>query len=215
MMLVPVALIYYFWNSEWIIPLKLLVVTLHEYSHALVAWLTGGEVISIGVNSDQSGYTVTSGGNNILITSAGYIGTTIFGILFLKLSRIKTASKYAMMIIGIILMIMAVLYLENLYGILYGFGFGIVMVILSIFGGKTIPKYLLRFLGIFVLVYSLYDIKGDLLLDVDKTAVTDATILHQYTGIPAMAWAILWVIIVAVVLYYFLLTRKGKNGVEG
>jgi hypothetical protein len=60
---------------------------IHETAHALAAVLTGGEVESLIVRMDGSGITYTRGGIRFLVSSAGYVGTTLFGALLLLLSR--------------------------------------------------------------------------------------------------------------------------------
>jgi len=60
---------------------------IHETSHALAAVLSGGRVDSLIVRMNGSGVTYTQGGLQFLITSAGYLGTTVFGGLILILSR--------------------------------------------------------------------------------------------------------------------------------
>ncbi len=60
---------------------------IHETSHGLAAVLTGGEVESLIVRMNGSGTTYTRGGMRFLVSSAGYLGTTLFGALLLLLSR--------------------------------------------------------------------------------------------------------------------------------
>jgi hypothetical protein len=59
---------------------------IHETAHAMAAVLTGGDVESLTVRMDGSGVTYTRGGFRFLISSAGYVGTTLFGALLLILS---------------------------------------------------------------------------------------------------------------------------------
>jgi hypothetical protein len=60
---------------------------IHETSHAFAAVLTGGEVESLIVTPNGSGMTYTRGGLRFVTSSAGYLGTTLFGALLLLLSR--------------------------------------------------------------------------------------------------------------------------------
>lgn len=60
---------------------------IHETSHAFAAVLTGGDVESLIVRTNGSGVTYTRGGLRFIISSAGYLGTTLFGALLLLLSR--------------------------------------------------------------------------------------------------------------------------------
>ena len=69
-------------------PIRLFVTFIHESSHALIAVLTGGSVQSLTISSDGSGvvYSAPSGMiGGLLTSSAGYLGSTAFGVLMLYL----------------------------------------------------------------------------------------------------------------------------------
>src|SRR6187549_1760869 len=71
-------------------PIRLFVTFIHESSHALIAVLTGGSVSSLTIASDGSGVVYlanTSWIGMLLTSSAGYLGTTVFGVLMLLLIR--------------------------------------------------------------------------------------------------------------------------------
>jgi peptidase M50B-like protein len=59
---------------------------IHEASHAAAALLTFGRVDSITVSPDGSGLTYTAGGIRMIVASAGYVGTALFGGLLIVLS---------------------------------------------------------------------------------------------------------------------------------
>src|SRR4051812_41788877 len=80
-------------------PIRLFVTFIHEGSHALIAFLTGGSVQSLTIASDGSGvvYSAPSGWfGSILTSSAGYLGSTAFGVLLLLLIRRAVPSKYVL-----------------------------------------------------------------------------------------------------------------------
>ena len=83
--LISVAL----WVVSWympfvgyiVYPLQLFATFVHESSHALMTLITGNTVMSLTVSPDGSGavWSQSSGFSSLLISSAGYLGTTIFG----------------------------------------------------------------------------------------------------------------------------------------
>src|SRR5437868_10266450 len=77
--------------AEYLVyPVRLFVTFIHESSHALVAVLTGGSVQSLTIASDGSGLTYSAPAGffgGVLTSSAGYLGTTIAGVLMLYLIR--------------------------------------------------------------------------------------------------------------------------------
>ena len=78
-----------FWLSPVLAPFKIFVVFIHETGHALAALLTGGRVLSMVVTPWQSGYVESLGGHALIIASAGYIGSALFGGIMLSLSGRK------------------------------------------------------------------------------------------------------------------------------
>jgi len=65
------AALWYFWYTPVVYPLKIFVVLLHEMSHALAIWATGGQVESITLNPMQGGVTYGRGGIPLITLSAG------------------------------------------------------------------------------------------------------------------------------------------------
>src|SRR5215217_2814370 len=67
-------------------PIRLFVTFVHEGGHVLAGLLTGGSVQSLTVSMDGSGevYSAPNGLFSALLTSsAGYLGSTAFGVLLL------------------------------------------------------------------------------------------------------------------------------------
>ena len=68
-------------------PLRLLVTFIHEGCHALATILTGGSVHAINIDPSGSGITLSAGGFNPIIASAGYLGATLYGAFILWMLR--------------------------------------------------------------------------------------------------------------------------------
>src|SRR6476660_10242520 len=85
-------------------PIRLFVTFIHESSHALIAVLTGGSVQSLTISADTSGltYSAPSGWfGGLLTSSAGYLGTTVFGVLMLFLIRKNFSANKILTALGI------------------------------------------------------------------------------------------------------------------
>ena len=64
-LLVPLllaAVVYAFWSTVFVWPLRLFVVLLHEVSHGLAAVATGGRIVSIELSPAEGGLCTTAGG---------------------------------------------------------------------------------------------------------------------------------------------------------
>src|SRR5687767_6651255 len=88
--IITIALWFIPYADYLVYPIRLFVTFIHEGSHALAALITGSSVQSLTVSSDGSGMvqTATTGWfSGILTSSAGYLGTTAFGVLLLLLIR--------------------------------------------------------------------------------------------------------------------------------
>src|SRR6478609_11136741 len=71
-------------------PFRIFVTFIHEGGHALAALITGNSVSSLSVATNSSGETYTTQGgliSQLLISSAGYIGSMAFGAILLILIR--------------------------------------------------------------------------------------------------------------------------------
>src|SRR5215213_6604728 len=80
-------------------PLQLFATFIHEGSHVLATVLTGNSVQSLTVSPDASGvvWSESSGWfSQLLISSAGYLGTTAFGTLLLVWMRYNFSSRQAL-----------------------------------------------------------------------------------------------------------------------
>jgi hypothetical protein len=69
---------------------------IHETSHAIATLITFGHVDSITVSPDGSGLTYSSGGIRMIVASAGYVGTALFGGLLIVLSSHLKWVKYVL-----------------------------------------------------------------------------------------------------------------------
>ena len=77
-------------------PFRIFVTFIHEGGHALAALLTGNSVASLSVATNASGETYTTQGgliSQVLISSAGYLGSMVFGALLLVLIRKAVAAR--------------------------------------------------------------------------------------------------------------------------
>jgi len=83
-----------------IVPLKILVVFLHEASHALAALLTGGSVDEMSLSILEGGHVISRGGNLFLIISAGYVGSLLLGAGLFVIALQTRADKVLVGLLG-------------------------------------------------------------------------------------------------------------------
>lgn len=194
-LLVPLLLalvVYLFWSTIFVWPLRLFVVLLHEVSHGLAAVLTGGRIVSIELSPAEGGLCTTAGGWPFIISSAGYLGSALFGALFLVLGvrgKPRTHRTVAALL-GAALLALTLVCVRSAFGFVYGLVAGALLLAVARWLPEGASSFVLRLLGVTSLLYAPWDITSDLILR--SVPASDASALARMTGIPSLAWGVLW-----------------------
>lgn len=186
------AVVYVFWSTVFVWPLRVFVVLLHEVSHGLAAVLTGGRIVSIELSPLEGGLCTTLGGWPFVIASAGYLGSALFGALFLVLGfrgRPRT-HRTVTGVLGAALVLLTLVYVRSVFGFAYGLVAGALLLAVARWLPEGASSFVLRLLGVTSLLYAPWDITSDLILR--SIPASDAGALARMTGIPALAWGVLW-----------------------
>ena len=185
----------WFWDHPVVWPLKILVVLFHELGHAAAALATGGEVIDIGLSPQQGGVTHTRGGWSFLILNAGYLGSLAAGVGLLFLGRRPKTAAVGAWLVVLVLLVSTALWLRPVAS--FAFGFAVLALLgaaaLARFGSSDLRASALRGLGVFSVLYALWDIRSDV-FGAPEGTVSDATMLAEMTFIPAPFWGALWLV---------------------
>lgn len=186
------AVVYAFWSTVFVWPLRVFVVLLHEVSHGLAAVLTGGRIVSIELSPLEGGLCTTAGGWPVVIASAGYLGSALFGAFFLVLGfRGRPRTHRAVTgVLGAALILLTLVYVRSTFGFVYGLVAGALLLAVARWLPEGASSFVLRLLGVTSLLYAPWDITSDLILR--SIPASDAGALARMTGIPALAWGILW-----------------------
>jgi len=188
-------------------PIRLFVTFIHEAGHALAALVSLGSVRHIGIDWSGSGVTETVGGVGFLISSSGYLGTTLYGATLLLLLRRARFAKAVAIGTGILLLVMTVFWGGNLGAWLTGLGFGTGCLLLAAKARLQVVHFLMSFLAVQSLLNAFYDLRTLMYLSAfQPSSLTDAQNMAIATGglVPATFWAIGWSIISVVILVWTL-----------
>ena len=198
----------FLWGTVLLYPLKIFVVFMHEVSHGLAAYLTGGEIVEIEVNRQQGGHALTKGGNRFLILTAGYLGSLIWGGIILLMAARTHFDKAISVLIGIGMVGITIGFGSDTFTYLFGVGFGIGLIAIGLFLPEAANDWILRVIGLTSCLYAILDIKSDVL---DRSHLrSDARMLAELTDLPTLFWGILWIII-AIGLTIWFLYIAGKS----
>jgi len=203
-----VAAVFLLWNTPLMIPLKILTVFFHELSHALAALLTGGSVESISISPRQGGLTTTRGGSLFWITSAGYIGSLLFGVALFVLALKSRADKLVMAALGGLLLLVAALYMRTVFALGFTVVSGVAMIITAKYLPQQASDATLRVIGLTSMVYVPFDILSDTILRAGLRS--DAYNMAQQFGGATAMWGGLWLLLSVAVIWITL--KKGLKG---
>jgi hypothetical protein len=196
----PLALAVVFvvlFDSPLVYPFRLFVVFLHEIGHGVAAFLTGGRVLSIGISPDEGGVCVTRGGIPFVVLNAGYLGSLLFGALFLLLGVRRNAAP-VVGAIGVFTVVAALLYVRTWFGFAYTLVAGLVLLLVAARLQPAASEWLLAAIGSMSMLYAVADIASDVIFRHPGTS--DAAALARLSGIPALVWGIIWIALSIAVL---------------
>ena len=205
-------------------PIRLFVTYIHEIGHALAALATLGGVNRVALDWSGSGVTFTQGGLGILISSAGYLTTTIYGSALLLFLRRERNAKLAAIGTGAVLLLITALFGGNLLAWLAGLVFGVGCLLLGMKGKPRLVHFCMSFLAVQCLLNAFYDLRTVLYLAAfDPAFPTDARNMSQATGgfLPPVVWAAGWALLsIAVVagtllIYYRSLRERAALPTTG
>jgi hypothetical protein len=188
------GLLWFFWESPLVYPLKIFVVLLHEVSHAIAVAATGGRVERIVLDPYQGGATYGLGGNAFISLTAGYLGSLGWGAAMVTAARARRiAPGLVNSMIGGTVLALTLLYVRSPFGVVFGLLFGTAVIFASRRIDALWNRRLLLTLGLTSCLYAVLDIKSDVL---DRPElVSDARMLAELTGIPTLVWGAIWIVI--------------------
>ena len=229
------------WVVSWFIPvaayalypLQLFATFIHEGGHALAAFLTGNAVQSLTVSPDGSGavWSESSGLSSLFISSAGYLGTTAFGVLLLGWMRRGYSSRIALASAGVFVGLMTLVFgfLAPFYNFLANVTF--LSIVFTVFSGMALSaallaiakfanikwtNFALAFLAVQCLLNALFSLRDLFVISATSAHPSDAANMAAVTGIPALVWAAAWIaisfVMIMVGMRMYAVNRKRLKG---
>jgi hypothetical protein len=195
-------------------PFRIFVTFIHEGGHAIAALLTGNSVQSLSVAMNGSGETYTTQGGTIsrmLVSSAGYLGAMTYGAFLLVLIRRAVAARVVLFVSAGIVFVLTMVFgvfkpliassWTSLNGIPFTLVAGVALTIglwaVARFASARVASFVLSLLAVQCVLNALLDLKTVFFLSSPfaTTVPTDALNMADATGIPALIWAAVWIIL--------------------
>lgn len=193
-------------------PFRLLLTMVHELGHGLAALLTGGQFLRFEIAPSGAGLAYTTGGWRLVIIPAGYLGVALFGAILIILGRSHRASRMALAVIGGGMLLLTLRYamptifsgqiLIGLLTLVSGILFGVLFVWIAL---RASPGWIVFFLHLVAIqagltaFSDLFTVAG-LSARFFNSPANDARSMAELTFIPAIIWAMLWVIAAVVLI---------------
>lgn len=214
------------WVASWYIPLvgyvvyplRLFATFIHEGGHALATILTGNSVQSLTVSPDGSGevYSLGSGLlSGLLVSSAGYLGTTVFGAGLLAWIRYGFSSRIALYVSAGFVAVMTVIFgflapVWNLFAtstvgglfftIISGVFLAAALAAIAKFASLKWANFALAFVAVQCLLNAVFDLLNVFFISATTTMHSDAANMAAATGIPGFVWVLVWMVVSIVMI---------------
>lgn len=212
-------------------PFRIFVTFIHEGGHAIAALLTGNSVGSLSVAMNASGETYTTRGGMLsqaFVASAGYIGSMAYGALLLVLIRKAVAARVVLVGSAAIIFVLTIVYglITPLFywGALSGIPFTLLagtfltlgLLAIAKFASAKVATFFVSFLAVQCILNALLDLKTVFFLSSPfvPSVPTDAVNMADATGLPAIFWAFLWILVALIILFLamriYVVTRDSR-----
>jgi hypothetical protein len=183
------------WHWPVLTPLKLVAVMGHETGHAAATWVMGGTVQRITVRPGESGECLSMIPSGLMarvaVSSAGYLGGCLGAVVLLVVTFRFGARRKLLLSLSLWLAGMGLLFGKDLFTVLFSLG----MAGLFAAAARWLPESLVAgitlFIAAFQALYAVADVRDDL-WNASVRAQSDAAILANTTGVPAIGWAVVW-----------------------
>lgn len=213
-------------------PFRIFVTFIHEGGHAIAALLTGNSVESLSIATNASGETYTTQGgaiSQVFVASAGYLGSMAFGAFLLVLIRKAIAARVVLIGSGALVLALTLIYglikpaisgvvtASLPFTILAGTLLTVGLVALARYASARVATFFVSFLAVQCVLNALLDLKTVFFLSSPfaPTVPTDAVNMANATGIPAIFWAVSWIVLAVGILWlamrFYVRGRKQRS----
>jgi hypothetical protein len=191
-------------------PFSILATWFHEMGHGIAAMLTGRGFERLLIFSDGSGFAESSGPldgyglTDALIAASGPLGPAIAGALLIIASRSPAATRNALAVLGVALILSTLIWVRSLTGWLVLPALGIAIGALALGGSLSWQRFVIQLIGVqacisvwrqFDYLFSPGGSVGGQLQRSDTGAIADVLLLPYWfwgAAISAAILALLW-----------------------
>jgi hypothetical protein len=141
-------------GSLLLYPFTILATWFHEMGHGIAAMLTGRGFERLLIFADGSGVAQSlrpSDGyrsTDALVAASGPLGPAIAGALLIVSSRSPTATRHALAVLGVALVVSTLIWVRSITGWLVLPALGIAIVVLALWGSMPWRRFVIQLIGV-------------------------------------------------------------------
>jgi hypothetical protein len=203
------------WELPVLWPLKLLVVLGHETGHAVATWLVGGSVTQVSIASNESGQCLSQLPQTffglVAVYSGGYVGGAVISAVLLLLTFRFSAQRALLWAACVWLVLMGLGYARDPFTLAFCAGMAVLFGVGARFFAPGVQGAINVFLATFTALYAVMDLKDDLWNSAVRSQ-SDAQLLADVTGIPALVSAAVWTLLSVVIVAWGLYLSMRHRG---
>lgn len=188
-----IALSFFFWESLLLFPVKLVSVILHEFAHVIAILCTGGTLLSVEITPNLGGLTSSKNTNELIVLLCGYPGSVLFGIVTYFFAARQKYARYYLIAAGLLFLLFGLICIKNEFGIISSVIISAVFLSLLMIRNQTVLSIILKTIALLNISYVINDIIYDTYLTTNLGS--DAVRLEQLTGITDWVWGTIWIFI--------------------
>ncbi len=193
------------WQVPWlgwlVYPFCVFGTFVHELSHGLAAIATGGDFLRFAISPDLSGVAHSAGGWRVVVASAGYIGSAVFGGVLLVLHARLLSSRTLLFGLGLVFGVLCLLFVRNLFGVAAGLVITAALVVSAAKLSLAARDLLVDVLALQLILDGYDSLFTVFALARDASVSSDAQTMADLTWLPATWWAVIWMLVSTVILF--------------
>lgn len=198
------------WPTPLLLPVKLLTVFFHEFSHAAATWLTGGQVKALEIAANQSGHTISLGGNAFVILSAGYVGSLMVGAGLFLITGFTKQDRWVARALALVLAAITLAYVRTPFAVTFCLTVAGAMFAMSLYLSDRTNDLALHFIALASMLYVPFDIYSDTLRW--GSSGSDAHMLAELIGGTPRMWGVFWLALSTLIFVGSIVLRGRMKG---
>jgi len=135
-------------------PFSILATWFHEMGHGLTAIILGGRFERLLIYGNGSGLAYHSGHlflgpiGRAMVAAGGPMGPAFAGSVFILASQTARTSRLALLLLGSLLLVSALIWVRSLFGLLFVPLSGLAILTVALLGTNWMQRFMIQFLGV-------------------------------------------------------------------